>query len=152
MQPPAAPRHDRVGIAGEREQVLGEWRGHVRHVARDDQHRITARVAQRRVNAAERSAAGHDVGDRSDRCPTGRTLGLCLGRGASGIAALEVTIVPPTADNHHSSTRPERRELTLENRHAVDDERALVAPAETGRLTAGEDGYASVDHNQPILT
>jgi hypothetical protein len=47
-----------------------------------------------------------------------------------------------TDDHHVAGQRRQLAQLTIQNRTAVDDERALVAPAEAGRLAAGQNGCA----------
>ena len=91
---------------------------------------IAARVAQRCVNAAERPLPG-TMSAIARRLP--------LGGAAVGAASRHRAASSAAADDHDVvGERRQRRELALENRRAVDDERALVAAAEAGRLAAGE--------------
>ena len=80
------------------------------------------------MQAAERAAARHEVVDRGTR----------------------VRRAPPTIRMSDVS-QGQRRDLALENRPAVDDERALVAAAESGGPAAGENRCRQVHFGQ-ILT
>ena len=106
------PRHDDVGVAGEREQVGGKRRRHVRHVAGDEEYRVAARRGERRVQTAERPAARH--------------------HGSSLAADHDARSVVRASD---SSAICRSRIVRPFN-----DERALVASAEAARLAAGKNG------------
>ena len=100
-------RHHGVGLACEVEQILRQRRFDERHVARDHEHRVAARVGQRGVQTAERPAARDEVlGDDENIVRQQRELG----------------------------------NLTITNRAAVDDQRALVAAAEARGLSAVQNG------------
>ena len=86
-------------------QIPGEGRRDVRHVAGHDEHGVPAGGRERRMQTAERSAVGHDVGHRAG-----------------------ARYCPPSADQREiGRQRRERRELPLENRPALDDGGALLS-------------------------
>ena len=86
------------------------------------------------MKTAERSAAGHAIGHDPRRTARG----------------------PAAADDQNvGRERRQLGELPLENRAAVDDQRALVAAAEAARLTAREIAalhIVAVDSTSPTKT
>ncbi len=102
-------RHDQIGVARQADQVGHERRRYIRHVARNHERAAAGGCTQRRMNATERPGAGHQIGNRP-----GRRMGS-------------------VADNQNLAdfrNACQHRDLTLENRPAADDQRALVAAAE----------------------
>ena len=116
------PRHHRVGRpVGQRRQPRQHARAHEREVARDDEHVGRRRLAQRRVEAAERPGTRHPVGDDAH------------------LAGSETVRF---AADHDDPVRQalERRQLPLEDGHGADPERALVGAVQPARPAAGENG------------
>ena len=89
-------------------------RRHIRHVARDDNRPVAFRFEQGGVQAAQRTASRDAIGPA----------------------------VRPADDENIARQRRELRDLAIANRAAVDQERALVAPAEAPCLSAGQDRRA----------
>src|ERR1043166_3082591 len=111
-------RHDDVGpvlSAGKRQQMAEQGRRHERHVAGEHQRHREARRRERGVQAAQRAAAGHDVGDVTN-------LGTRDSVAANG--------------HHVGNDALQRLQLPRENRLALHDQRAFVTPLEAGRPPA----------------
>jgi len=121
------PRHDSIYRVAQCNQAFEEGRRYKRHVAGDDDESVVASGRQRRVETAQRPAAGNTIGD------TMNTSDFLMWTS------------PDQQDIVGQLTQ--FIELTLENPSPADPQLAFIAPAEAARLSAGEDrgtGHQSV--------
>jgi len=125
-------RDDRICFSREIQQVIQKRPGHERHVAGDDHDDIVSGGRQRRVETAKRAAARCAVGNEAEKGP-GRFL----------MRRLEQESTRPHFRADHQDIvghAQQFRNLPIQDRTAVDHERALVAPAKTGGSAPRENG------------
>jgi uncharacterized lipoprotein len=122
-------RHDGIYRVAQRQQAFEKSGRDERHVAANQDDAVVARGGERGVETAQRAAVGDAIG-----------------------------YMPKTGDIFDWTTADEQDivgdmanliELTLENSSSSDAQSALVAAAETARLTAGENRGAC--HTVAIL-
>jgi hypothetical protein len=110
------PWHDNVGRIVQGDETLEKTGRDERHVTRDDDHPIVVSRGQRGVEAAERPAFGHAIGNAAK--PAG---------GVERTVANQQDVIGKLA---------QFIELTVENSSSADDQRTFLAPAEAARAAA----------------
>ena len=135
FEPARRSRHHRINLlAGPAflHEALEECRGDKRQIAREDQDAFVRGVEQGGIQAAERSRAGHRVGDDAQ---------------TAAVVAVAIAGDDPDVVRH----RGERGALAIDDPLAADGERALVGAAEASRAASGQDGSRDAESHADIL-
>ena len=118
--------HGSVGVPSSFHQIRQKRRVQKRHVAAYHQHLFRRRLHQRRVKTAQRSSPGNPIGDHP----------YAFGPNLHTFARDDQDVRGEAA---------QQRQLPLEDRTRVDDERTLVDSAEPPGLSARKDGCCPGD-------
>ena len=127
--------HDHVdALVQDGHKMSEQLSGHARHVAREHEHHVVARVGEGGVKAAEWAAPRHAVVHAAwQDVPTADTRG---GRGQIGRPIVTVDKAHVVGQRCHGV------QLPIENAASPDDERALVAAAQAGGEASGQNRHA----------